>query len=183
MDGGSAGWAWLGFALMTAVSWGTYGVFLHTGQIAMGDAVNGRYKAFLFVGITYFFVAVLAPLIVLKLNGATWSFPAKGVTWSLIAGFVGAAGAFFVLLAFAAKGTPTVVMSIVFAGAPVVNAFTAYAFHPPAGGFANVRWQFVLGIVLPATGGALVALYKPDSIAPPTPTAAVTAAQQAGTSG
>jgi len=65
----------------------------------------------------------------------------------------------------------------------VVNAFTAYAFHPPAGGLANVRWQFVLGIVLAATGGALVALYKPDSVAPPTPTAAVAAAQQAGTSG
>ena len=63
MDGGSAGWAWLGLALMTAVSWGTYGVFLHSGQIAMGDAFNGRYKAFLFVGITYFFVAVLAPLL------------------------------------------------------------------------------------------------------------------------
>ena len=31
MDAGSTGWAWLGFALMTAVSWGTYGVFLHTG--------------------------------------------------------------------------------------------------------------------------------------------------------
>ncbi len=182
MDGGSAGWAWLGFALMTAVSWGTYGVFLHSGQMAMGDPVNGRYKAFLFVGITYVFVAVLAPLIVLKLNGATWSFPAKGLTWSLIAGFVGAAGAFFVLLAFGAKGTPTVVMSIVFAGAPIVNAFTAYAFHPPAGGLANVRWQFVLGIVLAASGGALVALYKPDSVAPPAPAATVADAQQAGTS-
>ena len=182
MDAGSAGWAWLGFALMTAVSWGTYGVFLHTGQVAMGDPVNGRYKAFLFVGIAYFFVAVLAPLLVLKLNGATWSFPAKGLTWSLIAGVVGAAGAFFVLMAFGAKGTPTVVMSIVFAGAPIVNAFTAYAFHPPAGGLANVRWQFVLGIVLAATGGALVALYKPDSVVPPTPTAAVAAAPQTGSS-
>ena len=86
MGAGSASLAWLGFALMTMVSWGTYGVFLHTGQIAMGDPVNGRYKAFLFVGIAYFFVAVLAPLLVLRLNGATWSFPAKGLTWSLIAG-------------------------------------------------------------------------------------------------
>ena len=81
MGAGSEGWAWLGFALMTMVSWGTYGVFLHTGQIAMGDPVNGRYKAFLFVGIAYFFVAVVAPLLVLRLNGATWSFPAKGLTW------------------------------------------------------------------------------------------------------
>ncbi|HJO29991.1 MAG TPA: hypothetical protein QGG30_05855 [Acidobacteriota bacterium] len=178
MGAGSEGWAWLGFALMTMVSWGTYGVFLHTGQIAMGDPVNGRYKAFLFVGIAYFFVAVVAPLLVLRLNGATWSFPAKGLTWSLIAGAVGAAGAFFVLMAFGAKGTPTVVMSIVFAGAPIVNAFTAYAFHPPVGGLANVRWQFVFGIILAATGGALVALYKPDSVAPSVPTPMVTAAEQ-----
>ena len=183
MDAGSAGWTWLGFALMTVVSWGTYGVFLHTGQIAMGDPVNGRYKAFLFVGIAYFFTAVIAPLLVLKLNGATWDFPARGLTWSLIAGVVGAAGAFFVLMAFGAKGTPTVVMSIVFAGAPIVNAFTAYAFHPPVGGLANVRWQFVLGILLAALGGALVALYKPDSVAPPTPTAAVATATPTGTSG
>ena len=35
MDAGGANWAWLGFALMTAVSWGCYGVFLHTGQMAM----------------------------------------------------------------------------------------------------------------------------------------------------
>ena len=115
-----------------------------------------------------------------KLNGADWSFPAKGLTWSLIAGIVGAAGAFFVLLAFGSRGTPTVVMSIVFAGAPVVNAVVAYAFHPPAGGLANVRWQFVLGILLAAGGGALVALYKPDTVAPPAAPAAAVAAEHNG---
>ena len=180
MAAGGTGWAWLGFALMTVVSWGCYGVFLHTGQLAMADPINGRYKAFLFVGIAYFITAVLAPLAILWANGATWSFPARGLTWSLIAGTVGAAGAFFVLLAFGSQGTPTVVMSIVFAGAPVVNAFVAYAFHPPAGGLATVRWQFVLGIVLAATGGALVSLYRPGAAAPPpTPTAAVSS-QNAG---
>ena len=51
----------------------------------------------------------------------------------------------------------------------------------PAGGLGNVRWQFVLGIVLAATGGALVALYKPDSVAPAAPAAPIAATQQAGT--
>src|SRR5919106_6109440 len=92
------GMTWLVFALMTVVCWGVYGVFLHTGQLAMGDPVNGRYKAFLFVGLAYFLTAVLAPLLVLKLQGAAWTFPAKGAIWSLIAGSVGAAGAFCVLL-------------------------------------------------------------------------------------
>jgi hypothetical protein len=181
MEGGGAGWTWLGFALMTVASWGCYGVFLHTGQVAMGDPINGRYKAFLFVGIAYFITAVLAPLAVLRANGADWGFPGGGMMWSLFAGTVGAAGAFFLLLAFGSRGgTPTVVMSIVFAGAPVVNAFVAYAFHPPAGGLSNIRWQFVLGIFLAAAGGALVSLYKPDAPAPPSAPSAAVAVESSG---
>ena len=42
---------WLLFALMTVVSWGVYGILLHKGQVLMGDPVNGRYKAFLLVGV------------------------------------------------------------------------------------------------------------------------------------
>ena len=86
---------------------------------------------------------------------------------AIIAGTVGAAGALGVLLAFGAKGSPTVVMSIIFAGAPIVNAFTAMLVHPPAGGLRAVRWQFVLGILLAAAGGFLVTKFKPDAAAPP----------------
>lgn len=160
-DSAQPGMTWLIFALMTVVSWGVYGIFLHTGQMGMGDPVNGRYKAFLFVGIAYLVTAVVAPAIMLGVNGATWSFPGKGMLWSLLAGIVGAFGAFCVLLAFGAKGSPSVVMAIVFAGAPIVNAAVAFAVHPPAGGFGALRWQFVAGILLAAVGGCLVTLYKP----------------------
>jgi drug/metabolite transporter (DMT)-like permease len=156
---------WLVFALMTVVSWGVYGIFLHTGQMGMADPVNGRYKAFLFVGIAYFLTAVLAPLAILMLRGASWQFPGGGMWWSLVAGIVGAIGAFCVLLAFGAKGTPAVVMSIVFAGAPVVNSVVAIWQHPPAGGLSQIKPQFYLGIILAAVGGCLVTLYKPN---PPT---------------
>lgn len=152
---------WLAFALMTVVSWGLYGAFLHTGQLGMSDPVNGRYKAFLFVGLAYFLTAVLAPLVVLKLQGAAWTFPAKGAVWSLIAGSVGAAGAFCVLLAFGAKGTPAVVMTIVFAGAPIVNALYTTVLHPPPGGWGSIRWQFYAGLLLAVIGAGLVTLYKP----------------------
>lgn len=155
------GMTWLAFALLTVVSWGVYGVFLHTGQMGMQDPVNGRYKAFLFVGFAYFLVAIIAPFLLLVLSGANWHYPVKGMAWSLIAGTVGAIGAFGVLLAFGAKGVPSVVMSIVFAGAPIVNAFTSLLQHPPAGGWGNIRWQFWLGIVLAAVGGAMVTRYKP----------------------
>ena len=113
-DSGQAGMTWLLFALMTVASWGVYGVFLHSGVTGMADPVNGRYKAFLFVGIAYFLTAVLAPLVMLAISGSDWTFPASGLWWSLIAGIVGAIGAFCVLLAFGAGGMPSVVMSIVF---------------------------------------------------------------------
>lgn len=155
------GMGWLVFALMTVASWGVYGIFLHSGQLGMADPVNGRYKAFLFVGIAYFLTAVLAPLAILIYSGSDWNFPVKGATLSLIAGIVGAIGAFCVLLAFGAKGSPAVVMSIIFAGAPVVNAIVAISMHPPAGGVGTIRWQFFAGIALAAIGGCLVTLYKP----------------------
>ena len=154
---------WLIFVFMTVAAWGLYGVFLHSGQISMADAENGRYKAFFFVGIAYLLIAVIGSAIMLVANGAAWSFTAKGVTWSTIAGIVGAIGAFGVVLAFGLGGKPAVVMSIVFAGAPIVNAIVATAIHPPPGGWSSVHWQFVLGILLAATGGCLVMLYRPGS--------------------
>jgi hypothetical protein len=169
---------WLMFALLTVVSWGVYGIFLHTGQSSMGDPdpTISRYKAFLFVGLAYFLTAVLAPLALLMMKGAAWSgYSSKGMTWSLIAGIVGAIGAFGVLLAFGAGGKPGVVMSIIFAGAPIVNAVVALILHPPTGGWAKVPAPFYLGILLAALGGFLVTYFKP-AVAPPKPKPAATAA-------
>jgi hypothetical protein len=158
------GSAWLLFSLLTVGCWGLYGAFLHSGQQEMHDPVNGRYKAFLCVGVAYFLTA----------------FSAGGVGWSITAGIVGAVGAFGTLLAFGAKGTPAVVMSIVFAGAPVVNALYALALHPPAGGWQKLPWPFVLGILLAAIGGCLVSLYKPAPAAPSAKSAMVAPAQSLG---
>ena len=176
----SQGSAWIFFSLLTVCCWGLYGAFLHTGQMGMNDPVNGRYKAFLWVGIAYVLTAVLAPVAMLLLKGASWSFTTRGITWSLIAGVAGAAGAFGVLLAFGAKGTPAVVMSIVFAGAPVLNAIYTLALHPPAGGLRKLPLPFVLGIVLAALGGCLVTLYKPASGAPQVKPAASQPAEALG---
>jgi len=155
------GTLWLAFALATVASWGLYGVLLHLGQLGMADPENGRIKAFLCVGVAYFLVAVLAPLVLLISAKASWAYPAKGLVFSILAGVAGAVGALCVLLAFGAKGNPAVVMSIVFAGAPVVNAVVALLLHPPAGGWSRLPWQFVAGIVLAALGGLLVMRYRP----------------------
>ena len=143
----------------------------------MNDKANGLFKAFLFVGLAYFLTAVLAPLAMLAARKADWTFPTAGMGWSLVAGIVGAIGAFCVLLAFGAKGTPGVVMSIVFAGAPIVNAVVAMYLNPPEGGLGAVKWQFYLGIVMAAAGGCLVTFFKPPPAkphAPATQTAATT---------
>ena len=69
---------WIFFALLTVITWGVYGVLLHTGQTQMvpgGGMIDSeaRYKSFLFVGLAYFLVAVLAPLILLMLQGKAQS--------------------------------------------------------------------------------------------------------------
>jgi hypothetical protein len=176
---------WLLFAFLTVATWGVYGVLLHMGQLGMSDSVNGRYKAFLFVGVAYFLVAILAPLAVLKMNGASWSFPATGMWWSLVAGVAGAIGAFGVLLAFGAAPGPKpvayvpVIMSIIFAGAPIVNALVSMVKDPPAGGWGSVPAPFWIGIVLAASGGFLVTKFKPAPTPhkAPAPVPAVTEAK------
>ncbi|MSU43411.1 MAG: hypothetical protein EXS22_05140 [Pedosphaera sp.] len=171
--------AWLYWALLTVACWGIYGIFLHTGAQGMADPVNGRIKAFLWVGLAYFLTAVLAPLILLKMKGvsiAFWEYPAPGVWWSLIAGILGAIGALGVLLAFGAAPKPTplyvpVIMSIIFAGAPIVNAVIATTKEH---NWPHVKAPFILGIALAALGGFLVTKYKPTPPAKPAAQAAPT---------
>jgi len=176
------GHQWLLFALMTVVSWGVYGILLHKGQVLMGDPLNGRYKAFLFVGVAYFVVAILGPLLMLKSAGATWKFTAGGVNWSFWAGVVGAIGAFTTLLALGAalKGKvanpPAVVMSIVFAGAPVVNALVSIGLDRLAGRQYSLPLPFMAGIVMAAAGGFMVVKFKPTAPPDPKPGAAARAA-------
>jgi len=169
---------WLVFSLLTVLCWGTYGIALHGGAVGMKDPENGRYKAFLLVGLMYFIVAVLAPAVMLLARGQSlnvFTYPKDGLVWASIAGILGAIGAFGVLLAFGAKGHPAVVMSIVFAGAPVINAFVALAMHPPKGGIGTISPMFFVGILFAALGGCLVTFFKPG---PPPPGKAASAAVQ-----
>ena len=171
---------WLIYTMLTVISWGVYGILLHKGQTLMrapgdmaADPAMLRYKAFLFVGVAYFLTAVLAPLFLLMSKGQAFSgYTSSGAWWSLIAGIAGAIGAFGVLLAFGAKGAPPVVMSIVFAGAPLINAVVGSLLHPPKNGWGQVSPLFFAGIVLAVAGGYMVARYNPANLAPPKKAAA-----------
>ena len=157
----SHGMIWLMYALCTVGCFGVYGVFLHIGQQGMNDSEHSLFKSFFFVGIAYLLSAVIGSAILLKVTGGNFEFTGKGITFSLIAGLAGAGGAFFILMAFRAKAAPPEVMSIVFCGAPIVNAVASMILHPPKGGLGELRWQFVVGIILAAVAGFMVAFYKP----------------------
>lgn len=170
---------WLTFALLTVLSWGVYGILLHKGRSFMPgvtppgpEAANASLKAFLFVGVAYFVVAIVGPAILLVQRGTDWSFSGAGMGWSFFAGVAGAIGAFTLILALGAaaaiyKGAaPAQVMPIVFAGAPVVNTIVAMIIHPPEGGWKAIPLPFIIGIILAACGTFLVAYYSPSNRGP-----------------
>jgi len=167
---------WLVFALLTVLSWGVYGVLLHTarGKMPMAaEAPNAGLKAFLFVCVAYALIGVAAAA-VLKARGTNWDFGRNGgITWSLIAGTAGAAGAFTLVLALGAAapifkgGAAAAVMPIVFAGAPIVNTIVAMSVHPPEGGLKSLPPQFIIGCVMAAMGAFMVAKYAPSNMGAP----------------
>ena len=191
----------LAFALGTVLCWGIYSVMLHMGSVGMKpmglldgkpvppDFLSLRMKAFLQVGIAYFIVGVIIPLIIIwmrtpsvstpatLLAGRGWDFPKLGLNWSFAAGMAGALGAFFLLMGLSAGTTPLenkilplIVPAIVFAGAPIVNTLVSTT---KEGNWGYVNWKFILGMVLAAAGTAMVMKFKPVPEAPtPTPAAA-----------
>ncbi len=180
---------WLIYALLTVLSWGVYGILLHKGRSLMpagAEMANASLKAFLFVGVAYFVVAIVGPVIVLMQRGTNWSLTSGGITWSFLAGVAGAVGAFTLILALGAaaaifKGAaPAQVMPIVFAGAPVVNTIVAMIMHPPEGGLKAIPMQFFAGIVLAAVGTFLVAYYSPSNRGPAAKPAGATASAPSG---
>jgi drug/metabolite transporter (DMT)-like permease len=111
---------WILFALGAALAWGLYGPALHQGQVELGSPM----RALLCVGVAYFLIGVLVPVISLSAQGELHGFTTKGTVGATIAGALGAAGAVCIIFAFRTGGLPTYVMPLVFAGAPLVAAST-----------------------------------------------------------
>jgi hypothetical protein len=168
---------WLYFVLLTILCWGVYGNLMHTGSLEMKDPQLGRIKAFFWVGVAYFITAVVLPALWIVKAGGSWKMPSAGILWSLLGGTAGAVGAFGAILglgaAFAAKvsSPPLVVMSLIFAGAPLVSGLHSLAIHPVP--FKSIDIRFILGAVMAVSGGYLVARYKPAGAPPPAKSAAV----------
>ncbi len=147
---------WVVFALVAALSWGLYGPTLHKGTAALGHPM----RALLCVGAAYFFIAVLAPTVVLLREGALAGFSPKGVSIAMLAGALGASGAICIIFAFRSGGSPLFVMPLVFAGAPVINVLVSMVTHPPK---TAPNPMLYLGFLLAAAGAGMVLYFKPSS--------------------
>jgi hypothetical protein len=86
---------WILFALGAALSWGLYGPALHRGQVELGNPM----RALLCVGVAYFLIGVLVPVITLSSQGQLSGFSMKGSVGATVAGALGAAGAVCIILA------------------------------------------------------------------------------------
>jgi uncharacterized membrane protein len=146
---------WMIFALGAVLSWGFYGVALHTGQVKLGSPL----KALLCVGVAYFLIAVLAPVAALSGQGGITGFSRSGALWAGLGGALGALGAVCIIYAFKAGGLPNYVMPIVFGGAPVINVLVTMAVHPPKNAPSPMLY---LGFLLAVAGAGMVLYYKPS---------------------
>lgn len=149
----------LPFIALTFFCWGIYGPVLHEGQHEMG--VGSRPSSlgpFMCVGIAYFVIAVVVPMLWLKLRGEAGKWTLTGAIWSFAAGAAGALGALGIILAFKFRGDPIYVMPLVFGSAPVVNTFVTMFMGKT---FREANVIFFAGVIVVASGAAGVMWFKP----------------------
>lgn len=147
---------WIIFVLGAVLSWGIYGPMLHKGQIALGNPM----RALLCVGVAYFLVGVLVPVIVLGSQGQLNGFTSAGTQAATLAGTLGALGAVFIIFSYRFGGIPINVMPLVFGGAPVVNALYTIMVHPPKNAPSPM---FYVGLLCASLGAGLVLYFRPQS--------------------
>ena len=96
---------WLLFVAGTVLSWGVYGAMLHQGQVKLGSPL----RALLCVGVAYFLIGVIVPVITMMSQGQLYSrgWNMSGATFATVAGALGAIGAACIIFSFRAGGLPT----------------------------------------------------------------------------
>ena len=140
---------------LVILSWGSYGPMLKIGGDEMGGS---HWLPFIFVGVAYFLIAVVAASVYLVWIGEPghWSF--RGVIWSFLAGVVTAVGALGVILALTHKGSTIYVMPLIFGGAPVVNTIVTMIMSKT---HREASSLFYAGMILVIAGAATVLVFNP----------------------
>jgi hypothetical protein len=147
---------WIIFVAGAVLSWGTYGALLHMGQRQLGNPL----KAMLCVGVAYFLIGVIIPVVSLGAQGRLSGFNTTGLITATIAGALGAAGAACIIWAFKAGGLPVYVMPLVFGGAPIVNVLIGMSIHPPK---SAINPMLYVGFLLASLGAAMVLYFRPTA--------------------
>jgi hypothetical protein len=144
---------------LVMLSWGAYGNLLGFGTRAMGTFPDvSHFLPFIFVGVAYFLIAVLAAWGFLVWRGEPGNWSTSGVIWSFMAGAVTAIGALGVIMALAGGGSAIYVMPLIFGGAPVVNTIVSMYLTKT---FREAGPLFYAGLILVIAGAAAVLIWSP----------------------
>ena len=175
---------WWGYVIGAGLAWGTYVPLVFFGGTELTTkpgTIGGRLASILCVGIAYFLLAVVIPVVLMMVRDDTkpdWK-PA-GLVFSGLAGVAGAVGAICVI--FASKAAVDAaktegvnpatyrvyIAPLIFALAPAINTLLSLVWHPKSGdpfhfAFEVPGWKLPVGILLVAAGTFLVLYSKEEA--------------------
>src|SRR3954466_11835757 len=91
---------WLVYVGLAGLAWGTYVPIIFYGGSELGGRPNARLLAILCVGVAYFVIGVLFPLVMFFSGQYAWpEMKFNGLVFSGMAGIAGAVGAICVIFA------------------------------------------------------------------------------------
>jgi hypothetical protein len=179
---------WWGYVIGAGLAWGTYVPLVFFGGTELTTrpgTIGGRLASILCVGVAYFFLAVLVPIVMMSLrDDAKPEWKPIGLVFSALAGVAGAVGAICVIFASkaaveAAKAGGAVtphdiakyriyIGPIIFSLAPMINTLVSLVWHPKPGNpwvfhFDVPGWKLPIGILLVAVGTFLVLFSKEET--------------------
>lgn len=174
---------WWGYVILAGLAWGTYVPIIFYGGTELTTkpgTIGGRLASILCVGVAYFVLAVVIPLLLMSFrDDAQPEWRTNGLIFSGLAGVAGAVGAICVI--FASKAAvdqakldgvnPATyrmyIAPLIFALAPTINTLLSLVWHPRPGDpwhFAVELpgWKLPAGIVFVALGTFLVLMSKEE---------------------
>jgi hypothetical protein len=174
---------WWGYVILAGLSWGVYVPLIFFGGTELTTrpgTIGGRLASILCVGIAYFVMAVVVPLILMGVrDDAKPEWKTTGLIFSGLAGVAGAVGAICVI--FASKAavdsakaegvSPATyrmyIAPLIFSLAPAINTLLSLLWHPKPGSpfefaFEIPGWKLPAGIVLVALGTFFILMSKEE---------------------
>jgi len=151
-------WWFLPAVALVWVFWGKYGIQVHS---AIEGFKKSGMRAMISLSAAYVAVAMVAVGFVALGLDPEATFTRDGFDRGLIAGLITTIGAWGIVFGNRyVRGGPSIVMPLVFAGAPVVNSF--FVMQMSGASWDSVDPRFWIGIAVIIAGGYLVLSNKPE---------------------